>query len=307
MANIIIQPWNQSAPESRHDPLLAREAAAAKDAGTAARKDWDRIDWEAQHPGVIQSDPVPCRRRMTNQDFDAEMDAPGHHDPALSLLEQRAYLERMERRPAEWVEEGLELYERNCARAESQHLPGQQRWEGKERERARIVNILHPSAIMRKLRKAGVDARESEHPNARIWLNDWSAAGLVGVNAWVIPEPMSEEGYLLELSHATNQHQKDLLTANFIAAHKGHKVQRTLTSLQEPYGPEWSVMRFDSHGVATKEKYRGWRTAMLVLIAAGILKEEEVDRAFGPPTGEAGAWYRMQLQTFRQIRLGKPI
>ena len=150
-----------------------------------------------------------------------------------------------------------------------------------------------------------MDARDYEHPNARIWLNEWSAAGLVGVNAWMIPEPMEQEGYLLELSQATTQRQKDLLTANFLAVRAGRKVQRTLTSLQEPYGPEWSVMRFNAHGVATKEKYRGWRTAMLVLIAAGVLTENEVDRAFGPPMGEAGAWYRMQLQVYRQIRLGR--
>ena len=92
-----------------------------------------------------------------------------------------------------------------------------------------------------------------------------------------------------------------------MACREGRKIQRTLTSLQEPYGPEWSVMRFNEHGVATKEKFRGWRTAMLVLIAAGVLTEEEVDRAFGPPMGEAGAWYRSQLQTYRQIKLGRAI
>jgi hypothetical protein len=166
-----------------------------------------------------------------------------------------------------------------------------------------MVNILHPSAVMRRLRLAGVDARDSEHPNARIWLNDWSAAGLVGVNAWVAPQEMDEEGYLHSLRYAETQRQKDLLTANFYACRAGRKVQRTLTSLQEPYGPEWSIMRFNAHGVATKERYRGWRTAMLVLIVADILTEDEVDRAFGRPLGEAGAWYRSQLQVWRRIKL----
>ena len=66
-------------------------------------------------------------------------------------------------------------------------------------------------------------------------------------------------------------------------------------------------MRFNEHGIATKEKYRGWRTALLVLIAAEILTEAEVDRAFGPPLGEAGAWYRQMLQSYRQIKLGRAI
>jgi len=156
MANIIIQPWNQSAPEAKHDAALAREAAAAKDAAKAARTDWDRIDWEAGADYcALQSDLVQRRRRMSNKDFDAEFDAPGHHDPALALLEQRAYLETIEKQPEEWVEEGLELYERNCARAEKSRLPGQQRWEGRHNEEARIINILHPSAVMRKLRRVG--------------------------------------------------------------------------------------------------------------------------------------------------------
>lgn len=301
MANVIIKPWHQSAPTERYDPVLAREAAAAKDKRTAGQRDWDAIDWQALNPAVAR------RRQMRNQDFDREFDAPAHHDPALELLEQRAYLEKMELRPQAWVEESLELFELNCQKARDQRLPEQERWQGKQNEDARMVNILHPSAVMRKLRAAGVDARDYEHANARIWLNDWSAAGLVGVNAWVKPQPMDEDGYLIGLAQASNQHQKDLLTQNFLACREGRKVQRTLTSLQEPYGPEWSIMRFNEHGVATKEKYRGWRTAMLVLIVAEILTEAEADSAFGPPLGEAGAWYRLQLQAYRQIKLGKAI
>ena len=300
MANIIIPIWHQSAPEMRHDPALAREAAEALDPNKAAREDWDAIDWTAAHPEAR-------RCRMQNQDFDKEMDAPAHHDPAIVLLEQRAYLEKLALRPQQWVEEGLELYELNCAKARAQRLPGQARWEGKENEAARLVNILHPSAVMRKLRRAGVDARDYEHPNARIWLNDWTRAGLVGVNAWVRPQPMEEEGYLEALAHAATQAQKNILTSNFLACREGRKIQRTLTSLQEPYGPDWSVLRFDGRGVAKKEKYRGCRTAMLVLIVAEVLSEEEVERAFGPALGEAGAWYRSQLQTWRQIRTGKAI
>ena len=293
MANVIIPLRHQSAPSPRHDPVLAREAAAAKDPVKAERQDWDAIDW-----GIIHR-----RRQMVTEDWDKEWDQPDYHDPALALLEQRAYLEQMELRPAQWVEESLELYEANCSKARAYHLPNQERWD-KEHEQERLVNILHPNQVMRKLRQAGVDARTEEHPNARLWLNDWTRAGLVGVNAWVEPQPMDEDGYLLELSYAVNQAQKDLLTANFLACRYGRKIRRTLTSLQEPYGPEWSVMRFDEHGIASREKYRGWRTAMLVLITAGVLTEEEVDRAFGAPVGEPGAWYRQQLKTLRRIRLG---
>jgi hypothetical protein len=152
---------------------------------------------------------------------------------------------------------------------------------------------------------AGVDARDHESPHARIWLNDWTTAGLVGINAWVSPQEMDEDGYLVMLAEAASQAQKDLITTNYLACRARRKVQKTITSLQEPYGPEWSVMRFSEYGVAIKEKFRGWRTAMLVLIAAEILTEEEVDRAFGPPVGEAGAWYRQTLKSYRQIKVGR--
>jgi len=296
----------------RYDPVLAREAAFARNPVKASRQDWDAIDWEAAHlagsqqgvgRGSAGSRQIARRRKMVNQDWDKEWDRPEYHDPALALLEQRAYIEQVQLRPEEWVEETLELYERNCEKAKVQRLPDQERW-AKEKERMRLVNILHPTQVMRKLRAAGVDARDHESPYARIWLNDWTVNGLVGVNAWVEPEPMDEEGYLAAMHYVSSQKQADILTANFMGCHFGRKIQRTLTSLQEPYGPEWSIMRFNDHQVAYKEKYRGWRTAMLVLIVAGILTEQEVDCAFGAPIGEAGAWYRAQLKIWRQIRQG---
>jgi hypothetical protein len=292
MPNIIIPPEHQSAPNLRYDPGLAREAAAFQN--PQQERDWDEFDWAAVRQRTSE------RRKMKNLNFDREFDRPGYYDPAVALLR------RVENDPSAWVEENLELYEANCAKARQQQLPGQERWQGREEEQRRLVRIMHPSAIMRKLREAGVDARDDEHPRARIWLNEWSAAGLVGVNAWVAPQEMDEEGYLLELSRATTERQRELLTENFHACREGRRVRKTITSLQEPYGPEWSVMRFDERDIATKEKYRGWRTAMLVLIVAEILTAEEVDRAFGPPIGEAGAWYRQQLQVHRQIKIGRP-
>lgn len=291
MPNIIIRPEHQSAPSMRYDAGLARAAAEIK--GDAKRRDWDEFDWRHVNQRLT-------RRQMSNQDFDRELWSPGHDDPAIAMLR------RAETDPSGWVDENLELFESNCIKARDQHLVDQERWQ-KEHEAERLVRILHPSAVMRKLRAAGVDARDQEHPNARIWLNDFTRMGLVGVNAWVEPQPMDDEGYLLEMTDATTQRQRDILTENYAACRQGRKVRRTLTSLQEPYGPEWSIMRFSERGVATKEKYRGWRTAMLVLIFSGILTEDEVDRAFGAPIGEAGSWYRQQLKNYRQLKLGRAI
>lgn len=278
MANIHIPLDQQSAPNFKYDPGLAREAATADE---ARDRDWDK--------------------------FDREMDAPGHHNLNIELLKQLAHVQKLTYQPEEWIEENLEVYARNCVKSQNQRLQGQERWEGEDAEEQRLVNILHPSQVMRKLRMAGVDARDYESPHARIWLNEWTTAGLVGINAWVAPQEMDEDGYLVELAEAKSQEQKDRITANYLACRARRKVQKTITSLQEPYGPEWSVMRFNDYGIAIKEKFRGWRTAMLVLIAAEILSEEEVDRAFGPPLGEAGAWYRQTLQSYRQIKVGRAI
>lgn len=294
MPNIIIPVEHQAAPKQRYDGGLARAAAELKDSKESQKRDWDEFDYRCLNPQIAK------RRKMQNLDFDEEFKAPGHDDAAIAMLR------RSENDSSAWVEENLELYESNCMRAKDQRLEDQERWQ-KEHEASRVVNIMHPSAIMRRLRAAGVDARDEESPHARIWLNDFSRAGLVGVNAWVTPDEMDEEGYLLLLREATSQRQKDLITENYFACRERRKVQRTMTSLQEPYGPEWSVMRFNERGIATKEKFRGWRTAMLVLICAGILTEDEVERAFGPAIGEAGEFYRKTLKLQRQIKIGQAI
>ncbi len=298
MPNIIIPQHHKSAPTPRYDRGVARAAAEIKGPHEAAKRDFEAEEWAALHR--VDPATIAKRRAMTTGSLDAELDAPAAHDPGLAMLH------RMETDPSGWVDENLELFERNREKAKDQRLPGQDRWEGKDNEEARLVNVLYASAVMRKLREAGVDARDEEHPKARIWLNDWTRGGLVGVNAWVAPKEMDQEGYLYELSTVSTQRQKDLLTYNWLASRAGRKVQRTLTSLQDP-GPEWSVMRINERGVATKEKFRGWRTAMLVLIVAEVLTEAEVDRAFGKPTGEAGSWYRAQLKNYRQLKIGKAI
>ena len=180
-------------------------------------------------------------------------------------------------------------------------VAGRQRWReqhhfmGKENEAMRFVNILHPHAIFRRLRRAGVDARieapsfyvwvpddstgrlisiKRERTIGRLWLHDNAVEGRVGVSAWV-----------------TNR--------------KGVRERKMVTTLQYPYGPEWSLLHFDKFDVPVAEKYRGWRTAMLSLILQGVLTEEEVNRAFGPvPLSGVSLLYRKQLQMSRRKKYG---
>jgi hypothetical protein len=63
--------------------------------------------------------------------------------------------------------------------------------------------------------------------------------------------------------------------------------------------PEYSVVRFDDHGVPLNEKYRGWRTVLLQLILKGIVSEEAAHAVFGKATGPASERYNATLFSVR--------
>jgi len=69
---------------------------------------------------------------------------------------------------------------------------------------------------------------------------------------------------------------------------------------QAGFAPELSIMRFDSHGVPTTEKYRGWRTSLLQLILKGIISQKKAEEVFGKaPMTPAFHRYNATLQQFR--------
>lgn len=193
-------------------------------------------------------------------------------------------------------EAGDQAFELNYAAAASQRWEGQHRWMGQENEAMRFVRIMHPHDIFRRLRHAGVDARTEaasfyvndldhktgkpitlrrERSTGRLWLSDYAVRGRVGVCAWM-PNPRT-----------------------------GRRERQMVTTLQYPYGPEWSLLYFNEYDVPITERYRGWRTAMLRLIVNDVLTEAEVDKAFGPVLlNSASLIYRRELQTHRTKRAG---
>lgn len=184
-----------------------------------------------------------------------------------------------------------EAYALAYAAAEPNRWRGQERWYGRENEEARLVNILHPHAVFRKLQRAGVDARiesptfnlyapddetgepvlvKRQRSVGRLWLHDEAINGRVGISARVY----DKEQQICRV--------------------------KVVTSLQYPYGPEWSLMRFNQWDVPICEKYRGWRTALLQLMLADVLTEDEVNRAFGPvPLNQTSELYRETIQNHR--------
>jgi hypothetical protein len=201
--------------------------------------------------------------------YDEELDSPLYHDKKIvaDMLEMRRNTIRSSNQN---IEEALRQYELsyNHEGTRRQRWAGQKRWMGKENEEMRLVRIMHPYKFLERLRRAGVDARPEEHKHARIWLNPWSKVGRIGVNARIFGEV------------------------------------RTMTTLQYPYGPEYTIMAFNQYDVPTEERYRGWRTALLVLIVAEVITEEEALKAFGPAIGPASEFYHEQLHINRRVKMG---
>jgi hypothetical protein len=229
-------------------------------------------------------------KRVTTS-YDEEMALP---QASLDLV---ASLPRSDRKPTAEEEDDLALnFERGYLAAARQRRLDQRRFKGKEIEAMRLVNILHPHTIFRRLRRAGVDARieapsfyvwvpedstgrliaiKRERSIGRLWLHDEAVAGRVGVSAWVWDQKLKQ------------------------------RVRRMVTTLQYPYGPEWSLLHFNEFDVPICERYRGWRTAMLAMIEANVLTEDEVNRAFGPPSlNTASLLYRERVQTHRKRKYG---
>ena len=237
---------------------------------------------------------VGSNLKRVEGDYDAELPT-----PAIELV--------YDDKPStqQTMEAEQELFEENYRAAFTRRWKGQERWIGRANEEKRLVNILTPGAVIRRLQAEGVDAALSPAirwvyapddktgilvptpktiSTARLWLHEdvvymkgtsETNAGRMGVSAWVTDE-------------AT-----------------GRRVPRCITSLQYDCGPEWSLMWFDQFDVPIRERYRGWRTALLALITNDVLTEVEVLRAFGPVNDStASELYLETLKGHRERKAG---
>lgn len=198
------------------------------------------------------------------------------------------------------IEAESELFEENYRAAHERRWKGQERWMGRRNEEMRLVNILHPHEVIRKLQAAGVDA-SIERAVVMVWATD-NKTGLLTLQ----PRARSSARLWLHdgvmyMKGTSETHAGRIGVSAWVKDADGNLVPRCVTSLQWDCGPEWSLMHFDEFDVPTTERYRGWRTALLALITNGVLTEEEVDRAFGPVVlNEASELYRAVLQSYRE-------
>jgi|ERR1700689_4767854 len=69
--------------------------------------------------------------------------------------------------------------------------------------------------------------------------------------------------------------------------------------VQAGYCPEFSIMRFDEHGVPLDEAYRGWRTVLMQLALKGLISERKINEVFGHACGPAATRYNKFMGSLR--------
>lgn len=65
------------------------------------------------------------------------------------------------------------------------------------------------------------------------------------------------------------------------------------------YMPEYSVMRFDEHGVPLDEAFRGWRTVLMQLALKQLISERKINEVFGHARGPASSRYEKFMGSLR--------
>jgi hypothetical protein len=129
---------------------------------------------------------------------------------------------------------------------------------------ARLIDPLHSSKFIKKLRHAGLQCfYVGEVYN-----------GLLAL--YVTPK----KPYLDDNGHLTTE-------------------PKFATGVQHGFMPAYSVMRFDSHGVPLNEAYRGYWTVLLRLVIDGYATEKQIKAEFGEPRGPAGDRTRKLFYSFR--------
>jgi len=69
--------------------------------------------------------------------------------------------------------------------------------------------------------------------------------------------------------------------------------------VQGGYMPEYSIMRFDDHGVPLDEAFRGWRTVLMQLALKQLISERQINEVFGQARGPAASRYQKFMGSLR--------
>ncbi len=264
-----------------------------------------------------------------------QMNELGRHPRVQEAMERMEREIEDAKTPEEEVEMRWRIHEMLAAEQEGNKWKGQERWEGRENEEMRRGEILSPWQFYDRLCAALGRRDRILLKDDRIV--KMSSTGKSGLLALVVRNPMwngqtsiqhdyaqVKAGELRVAAESELTKAKRLRNAKYNAEadksfHMAGDMIQTATemllerdayeaevpeflrvgTLQAPLGTEWMIMGFDEFGVPTSAKYVGWRTALMTMIRARVITEEEAHLAFPLGTGPAAAWYLQQLYMWR--------
>jgi hypothetical protein len=330
--SIIIKREHQSAPKAHWADTEINKAATEISEG---RWIDDPTNPEAVMDSLgialgVGTEGVGKGERPTLDDFRTTRDLNqlGRHPRVIEAIEKMRLEVDTTSNPQEQVEKAWALHEMVTLQSQDQKWEGQERWEGKENEEMRHGRLLTPQDFYKELCEIIGDERVYLSPHA-VKENPGDRSGRVGL---YIHNPMYRGGSMLgdlpqqqvkklrdegqaKMLEARQFRQRGLHTLANKAFDQAAEMAKVATeilmeisateqleppmlrvgSLQWPLGTEWMVMHFNQYGVPTTAKYMGWRTALLTMVRAQCITEDEAARAFPVGSGPAGDWYLQQL------------
>jgi len=329
MSNIIIPREHQSAPKETEADKAVREAADDIRTGRftpTLSEDDATDDYIQSNIGLARGGLKFTQGKLAEFGHTMEASRWLAQHPKVAEAMTKLQAQAVDTSKPEYLEKAAMLHELNAMVRAKGQWDGQGRWQGRENEEARLVNILHPFEFIRQLRKKGkVKAHLTREEDSRVWLGHrivgpnigvTGKSGLVGVYALLTGQAAREAHWSvikrvegMDLRRIGDPRELMNQMAEFHTAVAGLKSNLPaavrVAALQAPYGPEWSLWRFDEFDCPTQEKHHGWRTALLGLVLKGAITVEQAHDAFGAPEGPASEFYREQLQQHRQMMIGQ--
>ena len=196
----------------------------------------------------------------------------------------------------EYLEKAEELYEVNAQRRKKFQWNGQERWQGAEAEKSRLINWHTPFWFIEQLQHAGIKADHSPGEYMERVANPrWRPGNLEPVT---VDMPVVKSNALVYLGKRVIDGTVGIF-AKVQDKQTGTVIDKRVNHYQYPTAPEWSLMQFDHYNLPKRELYHGWRTVVLALILNRVITEEQAIEAFGEATGPACDFYKQQLFEFR--------
>ena len=196
MANIVIPREHQSAPKETEADKVVREAAEEIRTGKftpTLSEDDATDDYIQSNIGLARGGLKFARGKLAEFGHSMESSRWLAQHPKVAEAMAKLATQAVDVSNPEYLDKAEMLHELNAVVRAKGKWDGQERWKGRENEEARLVNVLHPFAFIKRLRREGkVKAHARREEDSRVWLGDRivgpniavsGKSGLVGVYA----------------------------------------------------------------------------------------------------------------------------